>query len=98
VSLLGAGAIKVHARESCYIQKEVRKLLDEISPSSRKTKAVGRVSAQEMVHVSIREETKAHRCLGGGCGNPLQYSHQENPVDRGAWQAAVLRSHRVGHD
>ena len=79
-------------------QRGKEALLDEISPSSRKTKAVGRVSAHEMVHVSIREETKAHRCLGGGRGNPLQYSHQENPVDRGAWQAAVLRSHRVGHD
>ena len=23
--------------------------------------------------------------LGGGHGNPLQYSHLENPMDRGAW-------------
>ena len=27
--------------------------------------------------------------LGEGNGNPLQYSHLENPVDRGAWWAAV---------
>ena len=26
---------------------------------------------------------------GGGQGNPLQYSCLENPMDRGAWQAAV---------
>ena len=26
---------------------------------------------------------------GGGHGNPLQYSCLENPMDRGAWQAAV---------
>jgi len=25
------------------------------------------------------------RSLGGGNGNPLQYSCLENPVDRGAW-------------
>ena len=25
----------------------------------------------------------------GGHGNPLQYSHLENPMDRGAWQATV---------
>ena len=31
------------------------------------------------------------RCPGGGCGNPLQYSCLENPMDRGAWQAAVHR-------
>ena len=27
----------------------------------------------------------------GGHGNPLQYSYLENPMDRGAWQAAVHR-------
>jgi len=27
---------------------------------------------------------------GGGHGNPLQYSFLENPMDRGAWWAAVL--------
>ena len=27
--------------------------------------------------------------LGGGRGNPLQYSCLENPMDRGAWQATV---------
>ena len=27
----------------------------------------------------------------GGHGNPLQYSHLENPVDRGAWRAIVHR-------
>ena len=29
------------------------------------------------------------RSLGGGHGNPLQYSCQENPMDRGAWRATV---------
>ena len=29
------------------------------------------------------------RLPGGGNGNPLQYSCQENPMDRGAWQATV---------
>ena len=31
------------------------------------------------------------RSLGGGHGEPLQYSCQENPVDRGAGQAIVHR-------
>ena len=31
------------------------------------------------------------RSLGERHGNPLQYSCLENPVDRGAWQAIVLR-------
>ena len=29
------------------------------------------------------------RSLGGGHGNPLQYSCLENPMDRGAWRATV---------
>ena len=29
------------------------------------------------------------RSPGGGNGNPLQYSCQENPIDRGAWQCRV---------
>ena len=29
------------------------------------------------------------RSPGGGRGNPLQYSCLENPMDRGAWWAAV---------
>ena len=29
------------------------------------------------------------RSHGGGHGNPLQYSRLENPMDRGAWRAAV---------
>ena len=31
------------------------------------------------------------RSPGGGHGDPLQYSCLENPMDRGAWQAAVHR-------
>ena len=29
------------------------------------------------------------RYLGGGHGNPVQYSCLENSMDRGAWQAIV---------
>ena len=36
--------------------------------------------------VSIPE---SRRSPGGGHGNPLQDSCLENPMDRGAWQAAV---------
>ena len=35
---------------------------------------------------------------GEGDGTPLQYSCLENPMDGGAWQAAVHGSLRVGHD
>ena len=38
------------------------------------------------------------RSLGGGNGNPLQYSSLENPVERGGWWATVHRVTRVGHD
>ena len=35
------------------------------------------------------------RSSGEGNGNPLQYSHLENSLDRGAWQATV---HRVAEN
>ena len=37
-------------------------------------------------------------CSGEGNGNPLQCSCLENPRDGGAWWAAILGSHRIGHD
>ena len=38
------------------------------------------------------------RFPGKGNGNLFQYSCLENPIDRGAGQATVHRSQRVGHD
>ena len=35
------------------------------------------------------------RFHGGGNGNSFQYSCLENPVDRGAWQAAVHRVAKI---
>ena len=32
---------------------------------------------------------KVYRAIGEGNGSPLQYSCLENPMDGGAWQAAV---------
>ena len=34
---------------------------------------------------------RSGRSPGEGNGNPLQYSCQKNPKDRGAWQATVHR-------
>ena len=42
--------------------------------------------------------TGVGRSPGGGNGSPLQHSHLENPMDRGAWRAMVHRSQKVGHD
>ena len=38
------------------------------------------------------------RSLGGGNGNPVQYSSRKNATDRGAWRAAVHGVARVRHD
>ena len=35
---------------------------------------------------------------GGGNGNPLHYSCQDNPMDRGAWKATVHGVAGVGHN
>ena len=34
---------------------------------------------------------RSGRSPGGGCGNPLQYSCLQNPMDTGAWRATVHR-------
>ena len=42
----------------------------------------------------LKEENSipgSERSPGRGYGNPLQYSCLENPMDRGSWQATVLR-------
>ena len=41
---------------------------------------------------------RSGRSPGEGSGNTLQFSHLENPMDRGAWQATVHGVARVGHD
>ena len=38
------------------------------------------------------------RSLEGRHGNPVQYSYLENPMDSGAWWAAVHWVQRVGHN
>ena len=35
------------------------------------------------------------RSPGGGNGDPLQYSHLENPMDRGAWWVTVHRVAKI---
>ena len=35
------------------------------------------------------------RSLGGGTGNPLQYSCLENPMDRGVWWSIVHRVAKI---
>ena len=37
---------------------------------------------------------RLRRCSGMGSGNPFQDSCWKNPVDRGAWQAAVHGGHK----
>ena len=36
-----------------------------------------------------RFDPRLGRCPGEGNGNPLQYSCQENPMDRGAWHTTI---------
>ena len=49
-------------------------------------------SAVKNLPASARDEDwipGSGRSLGEGNGNPVQYSCQENPMDRGPWQASV---------
>ena len=50
------------------------------------------------VPVQETQETWVGRSPGEGNDGPLQYYCLGNPMDRGAWQAAVHEVARVGHD
>ena len=51
------------------------------------TKVTGPVFPQPCQYIRVR--SLAGESSGGGHGNPFRYSCLENPMDRGAWQAAV---------
>ena len=46
-------------------------------------------AVHEMQEKDSGSNPGSRRSPGGGNGNPLQYSCQENPMDRGAWRATV---------
>ena len=67
-------------------------IIDQISPITSQVALV--VKNPPASEGDIRDSgsiTGLGRSPGGGCGNPLQYSCLENPMDRGAWQATVHR-------
>ena len=39
----------------------------------------------------LKFDSGSGKSLGGGHGNPFQYSSLQNPLDKGAWQATVHR-------
>ena len=43
------------------------------------------------ISISIFFIVGSRASVGKGNGNPLQYSYQENPRDRGAWWAAIYQ-------
>ena len=69
-------------------------MLSEIG-TSQKTSQVALVVKNPPVNArNIRDASSipgSGRSLGGGHGNPLQYSCLENPVDGRAWRSTVHR-------
>ena len=50
------------------------------------------------LYLSLHPSEKLALTVKALNGNPLQYSCLGNPMDRGAWRAAVHRVARVEHD
>jgi len=51
----------------------------------------GSLSKESSCNVGDLDSTPGLRKFPrGGHGNPFQYSSMQNPMDRGAWRAAVL--------
>ena len=67
-------------------------MLSEIGPSQKTSQAALVVKNPPVSARNIRDASSipgSGRSLGGGHGNPLQYSCLENPVDGRAWWATV---------
>ena len=65
------------------------------------TEEPGRLQSVGSLESDTTERLDFHfslSCIGEGNGSPLQYSCLENPMDGGAWWAAVRGVARVGHD
>ena len=59
---------------------------NEDSPSSLMVQMINNLLAMQEIQV---QSLGWGRSPGEGHGHPLQYSCLENPMDRGAWRAAV---------
>jgi len=55
------------------------------------TQWVKKLPAMQETQTDMSSVPGSARSPGGGHGHPLQYIFMENPMDRGAWWAAVHR-------
>ena len=85
-------------------ETQVRSLCQE-DPLEKDMAAIGRkeIFSSTLVGESVTKKKytdllTAPMFFGEGNGTPLQYFCLENPVDEGAWWAAVHGVTRVGHD
>ena len=65
-------------------KEQSQNLIPEVLDKDGRRKVIRSLSSP-----SIWENDKTQKSEGEGNGNPLQYSCLENPIDRGAWWAAV---------
>ena len=86
---------KFPGNSNTYQSREPGCDLEAIGPSCEESRPR---DARIQGHAHDKAEARIHIwesfCYtnGGGNGNLLQYSCRENPVDRGAWRAAVHRA------
>ena len=52
---------------------------------------------QEIQEIWVQSLGHKMASFGVGNGNPLQYSHLDNPRDRGAWWLQTMESQTVRH-
>ena len=72
-----------------FLQKTGRKLCD-LNPFSWSGTELLVIYCVSIARFGLHHTSLHSRAVGEGNGDPLQYPCLENPMDRGAWQAAVL--------
>jgi len=79
--------------ESLHCSLETITIVNQLYPNiKQKVKKENSLSKIYLVGILLnnKKQQTLDTCKEGN-GNPLQYSCLENPVDRGAWRAAVHR-------
>ena len=86
-------------------RRSKKSILKEISPGCSLEGLILKLKLQHFGHLMQRADSFEKTLIREGNGTPLQYSYLENPMDGGAWKAAVhevalqsMRLRRIGHD
>ena len=97
ISIHLALSLRVTTYQSCYMSTVYRQS-NQVATVVDLITIFHKMPLNAFGWASLGSITGSGRSPVEGNGNPLQYSCLENSMDRGAWQATIMESQRVGHN